>query len=1026
MIVRSVKYHFKRFFSVLSLLSLGVLIFTTLANGQIKIISPKVNSISALNRQAVTVEASPGDIIQLMLNGFPIAIDTVRIDGKLDFLNNDVPPGDIVFTANLLDKNKLIRASAEISMHILGPPETIKIELEKEKLFADGISASKGVIKVFDRWNYQIQDGIILTVSADSGQITSDDIDIYKSGVQIPLKEGIASFEYVSGSNSGGARIKVNIGELQSFSEIGLHTPVEKFSIVGIASGTAQSSQASGDRSLLASKNDYPDGLSADGRVALYARGTVFEDYRLITSLDTDRKERARFYRELDPDFLYSIYGDNSMLFYDAQTTHPLYARIERNKSYLMLGDFNTELTKQEFTLYNRTLYGVKAVHESKTWNITSFGSLTDRKVVQRELRGTGLSGMYDVGNINITVGSEKVRIETRDRFQSQVLLKQSDLYRFSDYEIDYAQGTIFFKQPVPAIDAFGNPVYIVISFEAYDNRDKSILAGGRFEHQITDGLTMGVSGVVEEQQPSNYSLVGGDVKYTVGEKFSVSSELGLSNHFTGVGRAYKIESDIKPISELTLRGYYRNVEKDFINITQSGSGRELGTKKYGVSGNTQLSSTTKLSGDYYNSLQETIKGDVEINSLSGSIEQTFAEGFSSLVKLEDFRYDGPARDTSNNNFTTHSLLGTGRINYRAADRLTLAVQYERNLGENVDITRPNSTSLFAEYKLLEQVSLQAQQKFYEDGGSLSSFGVNSSPLEGTSLYGKYEIGNAIGQHRNMLSIGLKNKLKLTSDLAANFGFEKAKSLENRLGETPTDDHTAISGSLEYLPEKPIKATVKSEYGVDKFSKKSNYFIGLDFKVHPDLSMIGKYRLLFDNAIHNNGYQNRYHLIIGSAYRPIKTNWLNIIGKIELKGDNNHYIAPFLDDRASIASVHSYIEPIKRVELGIKLAYKLGWQRSNDFEQNTHTEFYLVNAKYYFTQSLDVGGEFRLMKQAEVKDLTLGYHAELGYVVLNNLRISAGYNFKGYKEKDLVEYSLWSKGPFVRMSFKFDESLFGL
>ena len=1007
-------------------LLLSILLLVSFSFGQIRIISPKKGSVSALNRQAVTVQAPPNSSVQLLMNDVTIRTDVVRIDGLLDFLNIEVPEGDVQFKVNLLDKLNNIKASDEIKMHILGKPSVFKIELEQNKLSADGKSSAQGKVMVYDEWNYQITEGYTLTISADSGQIKGNDVDTEKPGLQVQLNNGVAPFEYIAGENSGTARIIVNIGTTQAISEIELTTPQEKFTLVGLATGTMMSATASDDRSALSSIDNYPDGLYKEGRVALFARGTIFDDYRLITSFDTDRKERSRFYRELDPDFLYSIYGDNSMLYYDAQTTHPLYARLERNKSYLMLGDYNTDLTKQEFTLYNRTFYGIKGYHESKKWNLTAFGSLTDRKVVQKEIRGTGLSGLYDLGSINITVGSEKVRIETRDRFRSEVLLKQTDLYRFSDYEIDYAQGTIFFKQPIPAIDASGNPVYIVISYEAYDRNDKSLLAGGRIEHRLSEGLQLGVNGVIEEQQPSNYTLLGGDVRYQYNNLFALNSEVGYSNHFTGKGTAYKIESEVKPIDELSLRGYYRNVEKDFYNITQSGSGRELGTKKYGASGISQITSTTKVTGDFYNSLQHASKGDVKINSISGGVEQNIAKNLRALAKLEDFNYNGPSRDTTNKELSTHSLLGIGRLDYQVTERLNLAVQHERNLGEDVDHTRPNSTSLFGDYKIIEEISLQAQQRFFEDGGSLSSFGVSSNPVDGTTLYGKYEIGNAIGQHRNMLSIGLKNRLKITTDLSVNFGFERAKSLENRLGETPTDDHLAVSGSLEYLPEEPIKATLKSEYGEDKFTRKSNHFVGFTYRFHNDLSMIGKYLLSYDNKINNDGFQNRYHLIFGLAYRPVKTNWLNIIGKVELKGDNNHYIAPFMDDRAMIGSVHSYIEPIRKVELGVKLAYKLATQKSIDFNYNTRTAFYLFNAKYYITQRLDISGEYRLLKQFEASDLTTGYHAELGYAVMNNLRIAGGYNFKGYKEKDLVEYSLWSKGPFIRMSFKFDESLFGM
>ena len=333
---------------------------------------------------------------------------------------------------------------------------------------------------------------------------------------------------------------------------------------------------------------------------------------------------------------------------------------------------------------------------------------------------------------------------------------------------------------------------------------------------------------------------------------------------------------------------------------------------------------------------------------------------------------------------------------------------------------------IFTDYKVAEQFSVQGQQKVFEGGGSLSSIGVTSAPFEGTTLYSRYEIGNAIGQHRNMLSIGMKNRVRLPYDLVGSASYERAKSLGSTLGETPTDDHTAYSGSLEYLPERPVKASVKAEYGEDNLTRKSNYFAGVDFRLWSDMSVIGKWTMGFDHARGGSGYQDRSHLIVGAAYRPVETNWFNLVGKFEWKSDDNRYLAPYNVRRAAIVSFHSFVEPIRRAEFGCKFAYKRGVEESADFHFTTHTYFYLINGRYNISERFDVGGEYRLMRQKEARDWLIGYNLEVGTILMNNLRVAAGYNFKGYKEQDLIDYSLWSKGPFIRMSYKFDETLLGL
>ena len=54
-----------------------------------------------------------------------------------------------------------------------------------------------------------------------------------------------------------------------------------------------------------------------------------------------------------------------------------------------------------------------------------------------------------------------------------------------------------------------------------------------------------------------------------------------------------------------------------------------------------------------------------------------------------------------------------------------------------------------------------------------------------------------------------------------------------------------------------------------------------------------------------------------------------------------------------------------------------------------------------------------------------GLGLELGYLVTANLWVSAGYNFFGYRDEDLAGADYTTKGPYVRLRFKFDETVFG-
>ncbi|MFH0992228.1 MAG: hypothetical protein V1799_19685 [bacterium] len=949
----------------------------------------------------------------------------MRIDGALEFIGVTVPEGPVQYELKLYEGTGQYVASQIRNIHIFGSPVELQIQFEKNSISADGKSKINGLVLMYDRWNAQIDRDINVTLAADSGGILiAKDLDPNAPGLQLHLVKGEAHFEFQAGSSPRMIVFRAKYSDLEASSDLLLTTPIEQFSLVGLATGTGGYYEAKGDKTGVTPFDAYPEKFNRHGRLAAYARGTVGDGYLLQLSVDTDRRDNSKFFRQVDPDYLYTIYGDNSMLFYDAQTNRNFFAKIEKNMSYIHLGDFTSDLTKQEFTAYNRTLNGVKANLQDDEWKVGGFGSLTDRKQVQVEKRGEGISGFYFLGYTTITPGSEQVTIETRDRFHSEVLIRRDLMTRFQDYDIDYEQGSLFFKQPMPAIDVAGNPIFIVVHFEAKTYGASSYVAGGRVERNFGKSIHVGLTGITEQQEPKNYYLFGVDAKLQVNDQFSILSEFGQSSNINGSGIAYKVESNAMLATGLNLKGYYRNVDVGFFNITQSGGRRELGSQKYGLTGAYEISKGTKIHTEYYQASQNLPMGKMEWTSLLGAFEAKVTDWWTGKFRFEDLQ--SKTLDSTTVKDATHSSLAALTSAFQISNRFSVGLEHERNLASEQDLARPNGTSVIAEYRPIQSISIAGQHKFVEGGGSLTGVNIKSTVFQGTEVFAKYEIGNLISGERNMGSIGLRNTVKITDDLSGNASFEQAKSFIKRVGEIGTQDHYAISGGLEYLPKSAVKASAKVEFANDYISRKINYFIASDYRFHNDFGFIFKYRLANDISTKSSGYRKLSHLITGLAYRPTESNDFNAIAKFEIKGDANRYLQPYIDNSATIFSLHAYTEPVRRFELAIKTAFKLSDEESPTFASSSHTFFGLIHANYNISEAWSVGAEYRGLHQIEANDLLNGYSVELGYAVAKNLRLTTGYNFKGYKEQDLIDYSLWSKGPFVSLSFKFDQDLFGL
>ena len=999
----------------------------------IQIISPSNGFVSDLHSQGVTAKGWVGFDAELWVNGSLAKKGTIRRDGLIDFINVNVPSGDVHYEARLVNPDSSPIETDTMRIHILGEPASIKMEIADEQLRANGISTTKGRVKVLDYWGYALQENVIVTVTVDSGTIITPDINPEMPGTQIRIVNGLAEFEYQAGKSIGVASISAQVQEVKATQKLQLTMPLEPFSLVGLIDGSASSMKASGDLTRLADQSSFPSGLTGDGRIAAYARGTISDDYLLTASYDSDRRNRSRLFKDLDPDYLYSMYGDNSMLYYDVQTQSPLFAKIEKNHSYALIGDYNSDLSSQEFTRYDRALNGIKVEQQDSKWKIKAFGSLTDKQVKHIEIRGEGLSGFYDLQSTQITPGSESVRIETRDRYHSEIVLQSIDKSRVSDYEIDYDGGTLFFKQPIPAFDSDGNPVWIVSTYEAMSNHSSTYIAGASVEHKLMDNLSVGVTGVTEEQSPKNYYLYGVNTKYQFGGLFGVSGEIARSTDFSSSGEmnsglAYKMEVTSSPVRNLSLSSYYRRMEEGFYNIRESGfSGsdrnKERGSIKYGVSGGYQVGSDTKITSEYYEVLQPVNLGQSKLTSFTGTLEQHFTNRLIANLHVEDLGYTTSDSVTST---VQHSTVASAGATYVADNKLKITAQREQNLSSSQSTVKPNGSALQADYHMNNNIDLSAEERVFDGGGNLATIGLNSTVMAGTQAYSKYEIGNSIAGRRNMVSIGLRNTVKLPYDLTMNLGYERAKDLSQRVDQTPTNDHVSYSAGFEYLPKEPIKASTKIEYGQSNTSNKINYYVAGDYRFQRDFSFILKYDLSKENLLApNSGYHDLSHLILGLAYRPTESDVINAIGKLEVKNDDNHTTTPILDNGAVIGSIHTYIEPVKRFELGIKVAYKVATDNSDLFSVTTHTIFYLVRGTYDITNKFDVGMEYRSLKQMEANDNLYGYSADVGYAVMTNLKLVVGYNFKGYKDVDLVENNVWSAGPFVKFSYKFGEELFG-
>ncbi|MBI2429526.1 MAG: hypothetical protein HYV29_12180, partial [Ignavibacteriales bacterium] len=622
-----------------------------------------------------------------------------------------------------------------------------------------------------------------------------------------------------------------------------------------------------------------------------------------------------------------SIYGDNSRVDYTAQTSNPFFVKLELNRSYVLFGDFNTSFSQNELARYDRTFTGVNGHYETRSEKVDMFATLTDRKVVQDEIRGQGISGYYFLGSSNVVSGSEKVRVETRDKRHNEVIISRIEKGRFGDYEIDYVQGTLYFKQPVPSIDQNGNPIYIVVSYESQGGFANSYVAGAQGEKRIIDGLTVGASAVTEERKPTNYSLFGFNTRYTLGNTLMANAELAHGSDVANSGSAWKLELGGSPVERMQLKSYFRKVESGFVNQTAgAGGSAEIGSTKYGVGGSYDGLYETKLVADFYRTEQSSGNADVFVNSITGGAERKITEFASLAFRVENLQYVSERKDSmvTGKPLTDErqSTLLNAKTTVRASSRINVTGEFEHSISNSAkEEVKPSSGAVGVEYRMFDNVTLSAQQRFYLNNGSTSVFGIGSDVGYGTTVTGRYEIGNGISGRRNQASIGLKNTTKLSEELTSNLQFERTRALDRNVAEAATNDNDALSLGFEYLPKQSYKASIKGEVGKNTQSLRRNLVFGGDIRIANDFTLIDKFSYYEENRVQpqvanqsfadgtlsanqigsgiGSGLIKKLDNAIGVAYRPVDFDWLNAIGKFQKKVEFNGLVAPQRADHRS-------------------------------------------------------------------------------------------------------------------------------
>ncbi len=710
--------------------------------------------------------------------------------------------------------------------------------------------------------------GIMATVT---GQANPGGDIVRVSGQVVPVSaDGKFAAQQIVPRNAAGMQVAIdrNGQEIQRVDQ-SFAIPKDDWFVIGQGEVTLGKSYGSGPAEAV-SGDSLAQGSYAAGRGAFYVKGVVGEDTRITAAVDTgetlikdlfsnfDRKDPRQLLRRLNRDQYYPTYGDDSTLVEDAPTQGRFYLRVNEANSQVVVGNFVTQVNGTELAQLDRGLFG--AIADYNSTGVTSFG---ERKVQitgfasdpgtvpgREEFRGTGGS-LYFLKRQDVSIGSERVRIEVRDR-ETGIVLETKELHAQQDYDFDPFQGRVTLLKPLASTvssggvvregSSTGNVPVLVVRYE-YTPPVGSLdgyTIGGRASAWLGDTFKIGVTSQRDTVEDAAQSLLGADatlrltagtyvkaeVAQTEGPGFDQSNSVNGGLSFTDIAnpgasgvkaRAWRTEAAVN-FAELsgksgdagTLSGYYEHFERGFASAGRLSPAQ---TTRWGVAAAAPLGSRGVISTKY-DELQSGATGVSKTATVD--LAQGFAMGGGEITTKVGVRYEDRTPGLLFNSVQDGSRSDAAlELGYKPTSGNWKAYAFgQATLDRDATRRRNNRVGAGLNAELTERLSFESEVS-EGDGGLGADVKLNHRMGDGSEAY----VGYALFADRTDTGLDAQNLFtrsnRGTLTVGARQRFTDSLSVygENRIGFGGLAPSLTRNFGLKFDPTKELSFTGSFENG---------------------------------------------------------------------------------------------------------------------------------------------------------------------------------------------------------------------
>ena len=1060
----------------------------SVGDGEDGFLSPTIDANPRAPAIRVAIRHRRGQTVELLVDGKPV--DPLAFDGVetpergkwavSQWRGVHLPTDRTMLEARIINSFGEVSKTFTREVFFTRAPAKVEFLPQQSQLVADGRTRPVVAIRVLDRNGRPLREGISGNFTLNAPYQSAEQMDrqqLNQLTGTTPMAarwvvegtEGIAKIALAPTMVSGSLRLAFAFDDGEITRRQELEAWVEpgdiEWTVIGLAEGTV------GARSVadnMERAGQFDSDLGDDARVALYAKGRVLGKYLLTLAYDSAKqREDQRALGAIDPAAYYTVFGDASARQFDAASREKLYVRIETATFYALYGDFQTAFNQTRLANYNRTATGVMA--EARVGRVKAQGFAADiaSRFQRQEIQGQGISGPYSLSSRRILANSERVTIEVRDRFRSELIVSSRVLTRFTDYDIDLLSGTISFAAPVLSRDENLNPQFIVIEFETDGAGEAELNAGARADWTSEDGrVRIGATAITDagvegrNGQTQRIHIGAVDLLAQVSANTEIRAEVGVSGNDGDQSTGWIAEVQHQT-GTVDLVAYAREIDADY-GIGQQNAA-ERGRRKVGVDGRvlikTDLSFMTSLWQD------ESLSDPSRRRAAQGQLVLTRQNGDLRLgvTHFNDRLADGAT--------AASTVLEVGAMQRLMDNKLEVSASTAIALAKAESLDLPARHRLGLRYAVTQDIRLVGSYEL-ADGSTLNARqlrgGIEVAPWQGgqvTTTLGQETIGE--NGERSFAAFGVSQTLQVSPELTVDAtvdgnrtlgGIPRTAGLINPA--QPAASGGQITGGQQF--EDFTAVTLGAAWRKNRWSVTARGEMRDGETADRKGALFGAIRQLGEGSLVGSGLTWTHSETVGGAtaeiidasiafaHRPDNSP-LAMLGRLEYRSDaitgavageiggagGAGRTALTVDGDATarrvVASLSSNLSPRGKVD-GAEVrrdefALFLGARHNLDaFEGTEFTGTSVLvggDARIGIGERIEIGASSTVRGNIDDETVNFSYGPTVGVVPVKGMLLTVGYNIEGFRDGDFGPARNTNQGAFAAIRMMIDADSFG-